>query len=160
MPPSVNSLYVSASMDALDRWTRLSALSLVEVTIRLSTLGNDGTAPYRIRTVMASTGRTARGDTCCSVLPLAARPGQCSVPAQSYRPGRLALRLARAAFKSCLNKSISDGVSIRGIGDVASSRPGKALAVELLSPPIFELSPKLISQSADNSSCAAVLAEQ
>src|ERR1700737_268561 len=61
---------------------------------------------------------------------------------------RAALRRARAAFKSCLNKSISNGLSIRGVFEVASFRPGKAVAAEPepFSPPVFESSPMLASQ--------------
>lgn len=73
-------------------------------------------------------------------------------------PSRLGLdqRLTRGigwestAFKSCRNKSISDGVSIRGVFEVASFRPGKALAAELFSPSVFELSSMLITESADS----------
>jgi hypothetical protein len=36
----------------------------------------------------------------------------------------------RAAFKSCLSKSISDGVSLRGLLEVTSFRPGKSIEVE------------------------------
>jgi hypothetical protein len=52
---------------------------------------------------------------------------------------------ARAAFKSCLNKSISNGLSIRGLFEVASFRPGKAVEAGPYSPPVFEVSPVLIS---------------
>src|SRR5262249_15346521 len=55
------------------------------------------------------------------------------------RPYRLraARRRARTAFKSCRNKSISNGLSIRGLFEVASLRPGKAFEAEpeLFSPP-------------------------
>src|SRR5207244_1056792 len=51
----------------------------------------------------------------------------------------------RAAFKSCCNKAISNGLSIRGVFEVASFRPGKAVEAkpEPFSPPIFEVSPML-----------------
>jgi hypothetical protein len=70
--------------------------------------------------------------------------------AGSYR-FRAARRRARAAFKSCLNKSISKGLSIRGVFEVASFRPGKAVEVEAepepFSPLVFEVSPMFASQS-------------
>ena len=56
-----------------------------------------------------------------------------------------------AAFKSCRNNSISDGVSIRGVFEVVSFRPGKAIVVvaeaeaECLSPPLFEVLSMLLS---------------
>ena len=43
---------------------------------------------------------------------------------RAYRRGRTT-GVRRAAFKSCCNKAISDGVSIRGVFEVASFRPGK-----------------------------------
>ena len=52
-----------------------------------------------------------------------------------------------AAFKSCRNKSISDGVSIRGIFEVTSFRPGKAVEAEFecLPPPVFKVLSMLLS---------------
>ena len=48
--------------------------------------------------------------------------------------------MRRAAFKSCCNKAISDGVSIRGVFEVASFRPGKLVEAksEVLPPPLLE----------------------
>src|SRR5438874_6187218 len=59
-----------------------------------------------------------------------------------------ALSRTRAAFKSCCNKAISNGLSIRGVFEVASFRPGRAVEAkpEPFSPPIFEVSPMLVSQ--------------
>jgi hypothetical protein len=52
-----------------------------------------------------------------------------------------------AAFKSCRNKSISDDVSIRGVFEVASFWPGKAVVAEpeCLSPTLFEVLSMLLS---------------
>ena len=52
-----------------------------------------------------------------------------------------------AAFKSCRNKSISDGVSIRGVFEVTSFRPGKAVVAEpeCFPPPVFEVLSMLLS---------------
>src|SRR5205807_5878327 len=54
----------------------------------------------------------------------------------------------RAAFKSCCNKAISNGLSIRGVFEVARFRPGKAVEAtpEPFAPPIFEGAPMLVSQ--------------
>jgi hypothetical protein len=54
----------------------------------------------------------------------------------------------RAAFKSCCNKAISDGVSIRGVFEVASFRPGKFVEAksEGLPPPLLEFLSMLVSQ--------------
>ena len=55
---------------------------------------------------------------------------------------------SRAALKSCCNKAISDGVSIRGVFEGASFRPGKLgeSEPEFLPPPVFELLSMLVSQ--------------
>jgi hypothetical protein len=55
---------------------------------------------------------------------------------------------SRAALKSCCNKAISDGVSIRGVFEVASFRPGKLgeSEPESLPPPVFEFLSMLVSQ--------------
>jgi hypothetical protein len=45
-----------------------------------------------------------------------------------------------AAFKSCRNKPTSDGVSIRGVFEVASFRPGKAVEAKPFSQSTFEIS--------------------
>jgi hypothetical protein len=64
---------------------------------------------------------------------------------------RAVLRRARAAFRSCCNNSISNGLSIRGFFEVTSFRPGKAVEAEseLFPPPVFEVSPMLVSQGAN-----------
>jgi hypothetical protein len=56
-----------------------------------------------------------------------------------YRRGRTT-GVRRAAFKSCCNNAISDGVSIRGVFEVASFRPGKFVEAksEVLPPPPFK----------------------
>jgi hypothetical protein len=51
-----------------------------------------------------------------------------------------------AAFKSCCNKAISDEVSIRGVFEIASFRPGKFIEPEVLSPPLLEFLSMLVSQ--------------
>jgi hypothetical protein len=53
-----------------------------------------------------------------------------------------------AAFKSCGNKAISDDVSIRGVFEVASFRPGKFVKAksEVLAPPPFQFLSMLVSQ--------------
>jgi integrase-like protein len=53
-----------------------------------------------------------------------------------------------AVSVSRLNRSISNGLSIRGVFEVASFRPGKAVEAEpeSLSPPVFEISPMLTSR--------------
>lgn len=52
-----------------------------------------------------------------------------------------------AAFKSCRNNSISGSVSIRGVFEVVSFRPGKAVVAEAecLSPLLFEVLSMLLS---------------
>ena len=58
------------------------------------------------------------------------------------------LRRSSAARRSCRSNSTSDGVSIRGVFEVASFRPGKAIEAEpeALSPPLFELCAMFRSQ--------------
>jgi hypothetical protein len=53
----------------------------------------------------------------------------------------------RAALKSCCNKAISDGVSIRGVFEVASFRPGEFVEAksEVLSPRTFKFLSMLVS---------------
>ena len=64
----------------------------------------------------------------------------------------------RAAFKSCRNKSISDGVSIRGVFEVESFRPGKAVVAEseCLPPPSF----KVLSMPSRNNRISATPSER
>jgi hypothetical protein len=50
--------------------------------------------------------------------------------------------------QSCRNESISNGLSIRGLFEVAIFRPGKAVEAEpeFFSPPVFErLFPELLA---------------
>jgi len=77
----------------------------------------------------------------------------CSRSDESGSVGRCYRRVrvtgwSRAALKSCCNKAISDGVSIRGIFEVASFRPGKLgeSEPESLAPPVFEVLSMLVSQ--------------
>ena len=58
------------------------------------------------------------------------------------------LSSSSAARKSCRSNSTSDGVSIRGVFEVASFRPGKAVEAEpeALPPPLFKLCAMFRSQ--------------
>jgi hypothetical protein len=61
--------------------------------------------------------------------------GAFAVGPEIYRL-RDARRCAKAAFKSSRNRSISNGLSIRGLFEVASFLPGKSVEAEPLLPPV------------------------
>lgn len=84
-------------------------------------------------------------------------PGQIS---QQWTAKRVLSR-SSAARRSCRSNSTSDGVSIRGVFEVASFRPGKAIDAEpeVLPPPLFELCAMFRSQCPYLASSGASFAE-